>query len=110
MEGVSETKVNEITVNLRSIGRGSKSNKKASGTVKRLKRFVQKQWKTSVPVHISEELNSKIWSRGNSKYIGKVRIRVERGACTVNPEKKCIRLSLVDVLTFKNLKDSIVEE
>lgn len=75
-----------------------------------LKRFIQKQWNTKDPVYVSEDLNKKIWSRGNNTSIGRVRVRVERGACLVNPDQRCIRLSLVDTNTFKNLNDAVVDE
>lgn len=110
MADLSGTKVTEITVNTRKITHGVRSHRKASGAVKQLKKFIQKQWKTSVPVHVSEDLNKKIWARGNTSCVGRIRIRVEKGACLVNPENKCIRLSLVDVSSFKNLKDAVVDE
>lgn len=75
-----------------------------------MKKFIQKQWNTTIPVYVSEDLNKKIWSRGNNSSIGRVRIRVEHGPCLVNPEQQCIRLSLVDVNTFKNLNDIAVDE
>lgn len=110
MSDLSGTKVTEITVNTRKLIRGGRSNDKAGGAIKKLKRFIQKQWSTSLPVYIADSLNKKIWGRGNSASVGRVRIRVERGPCMVNPEDKCIRLSLVDVNSFKNLKDAAVDE
>lgn len=110
MADLSGTKISEITINTRKLIHGCRSTKKASGAVKKLKKFIQKQWKTDVPVHVSEDLNKKIWSRGNTECVGRIRIRVERGACLVNPENRCIRLSLVDVSSFKNLKDIVVNE
>ncbi|KAI5148154.1 large subunit ribosomal protein L31e [Enteropsectra breve] len=110
MESITGGKVTEITVNIRKLAQKTRSNRKASGSVKNLKKFVQKQWKTQDPVYVSEDLNKKIWSRGNSTSIGRIRVRVERGACQVNPENKCLRLSLVDVTSFKGLMDASVDE
>ncbi|KAI4292000.1 large subunit ribosomal protein L31e [Pancytospora philotis] len=110
MTDLAGTKTTEITVNTRKLIRNCKSNKKASGAVKELKKFIKKQWKTDLPVYVDESLNKKIWTRGNCGTVGRIRIRVERGACIVNPENKCIRLSLVDVSSFKKLNDCVVDE
>lgn len=110
MADLSGTKTTEITINTRKLIRGCKSTKKAAGAVKNLKKFIQKQWKTTLPVYVSEDLNKRIWTRGNNSTVGRIRIRVEKGACIVNPENKCLRLSLVDVSSFKNLNDCVVEE
>lgn len=110
MSDLLGSKVSEITINTRKLIHGVRSNRKASGAVRQLKKFIQKQWKTAVPVHVSEDLNKKIWAKGNAGTVGRIRIRVERGACLVNPENKCIRLSLVDVSSFKNLKDIAINE
>jgi len=110
MADFANSKTNEITINTRWLSRYAKSHKKASGAVKELKKFIQKQWKTTDKVHVSEDLNNKIFSKGNFSTIGRIRIRVERGPCLVNPENRVVRLSLVDVSTFKNLKDAVINE
>ncbi|CAG2108891.1 unnamed protein product [Medioppia subpectinata] len=66
------------------------------------------QWKTDIPVYISEDLNKKIWSRGNFGAMGRIRVRVEKANCLSNPEQRCLRVSLVEVSSFKNLKDAVV--
>ncbi|KAL6120665.1 hypothetical protein NUSPORA_02568 [Nucleospora cyclopteri] len=103
-------KITEITINARRLALPCKSNRKASGVVKNLKRFISKQWKTALPVYISEDLNKRIWSRGNSASVGRIRVRVQKDKCLVNPEQDCLRVSLVDVSTFKGLKDTVVLE
>ncbi|KAI5170349.1 large subunit ribosomal protein L31e [Pancytospora epiphaga] len=113
MSDLAGSKVTEITVNTRKLicKTGSvKSTRKAAGAVKMLKRFIQKQWSTKDAVHLSDDLNKHIWARGNKGCVGRVRIRVERGACLVNPENKVIRLSLVEVSSFKGLNDCPVDE
>ena len=109
-QDLSGTKVTEITINTRRLIHGVRVNRKAAGAVKKLRKFIRQQWHTELPIYISEDLNKMIWSRGNSGTVGRIRIRVERGPCMVNPEEKCIRLSLVDVNTFKNLQDMAVNE
>ncbi len=111
MEGTLQLgKVNEITINTRKFMSKCKKNKKASGTIRMLRKFVQKQWKTSLPVYLSEDLNKKIFSRGNFSCIGRIRVRVQRGKSQMNAEESCIKVSLVDVSSFKNLKDAVVTE
>ncbi|EED44374.1 ribosomal protein L31E [Enterocytozoon bieneusi H348] len=108
MSDATGSKINEITINARKLALGCKSNRKASSTVKNLKKFIQKQWKTTVPVYISTDLNKILWSRGNFKTVGRVRVRVEKSKCIRNPEEDCLKVSLVDVSSFKKLKDIIV--
>jgi ribosomal protein L31E len=110
MVDVSASKAIEMTVNFRQLALTARCTKRASSSVKRLKKFLQKQFKTEDPVYISQDLNKAIFARGQHHLIGRLRIRVERGQCTVNPEEKCIRVSLVDVSSFKGLKDTKVEE
>lgn len=106
MVDVSTTKITEMTVNFRTLALTARCTKRASSSVKRLKKFLQKQFKTEDPVYISQDLNKAIFARGQRHLIGRLRIRVERGQCNVNPEKSCIRVSLVEVSTFKGVKDS----
>ncbi|KAM0680222.1 60S ribosomal protein L31 [Glugoides intestinalis] len=110
MADVTTTKTTEMTVNFRKLALTAKNNKRASASVKRLKKFLQKQFKTEDPVYISQDLNKAIFARGQRHLIGRLRIRVERGQCNVNPENKCVRVTLVDVNTFAGLKDSRIEE
>lgn len=110
MADISGTKTTEMTVNFRQLALNCRATKRASASVKRLKKFLQKQFKTEDPVYISQDLNKAIFARGQHHFIGRLRIRVERGQCQVNPEQKCIRVSLVEVSTFKGLKDARVEE
>lgn len=110
MSDITGSKVTEITINANRFARMGKRNKQASTTVKKLKRFVQLQFNTKDPVYVSSDLNKKIWERGQNHSMNRIRIRVERGPCQVNPENKVVRLSLVDVSSFKNLKDIAVQE
>lgn len=110
MADISTTKTTEMTVNFRHIALKTKCNKRATMSVKRLKQFIQKQFKSNDPVYLSQDLNKAIWARGEHHFIGRLRIRVERGQCEVNPETRCFRLSLVDVNSFKGLKDARVAE
>lgn len=107
-EEVVPNKVTEITVNTRKLSLKCKSNRRASGAVKNLKRFIQRQWNTSVPVYISTDLNKKIWSKGNFGNVGKIRIRVEKGKDLRNPEMDCLKVVLVDVSSFRKLQDQVV--
>lgn len=110
MADVSSNRTNEMTINFRTLTLNARRTKRASTSVKRLKKFLQKQFKTEDPVYISQDLNKAIFARGQKHLIGRLRIRVERGQCNVNPETTCIRVSLVDVSSFKGLKDSKAEE
>lgn len=110
MSDLSGTKINEITVYPRRFALKCKSTKKASGTVKRLKKFIQKMLHTTDSVYLSTDLNKRIWMRGQNESISKIRIRIERAPCLVNPEKRCVRVSLVDVNSFRNLQDIAVDE
>ncbi|OQS54313.1 RPL31 [Ecytonucleospora hepatopenaei] len=107
-EEVVQNKVTEITINTRKLSVKCKSHRKASGAVKNLKRFIQKQWNTDLPVYISTDLNKKIWEKGNFRAVGKIRIRVEKGKCLKNPELDCLKVILVEVSSFRNLKDQVV--
>lgn len=110
MADVSSGKATEMTVNFRRLALGARRTKKASCSVKKLKKFLQKQFKTQDPVYISQDLNKAIFARGQHHLIGRLRVRVERGQCNVNPEQNCVRVSLVEVSSFKNLKDARVAE
>lgn len=110
MADVSNVKTTEMTINFRPLVMNAKATKRASSSVKRLKKFLQKQFHTQDPVYISQDLNKAIFARGQHHLIGRLRVRVERGQCNVNPEEKCVRVSLVEVSTFKGLKDTRVEE
>lgn len=110
MSDIVATKVNEITVNFRNLGLTTKCNKRASMSVKRLKKYIQKMFHSENPVYMSQDLNKAIFRRGESHIAGRIRIRVERGQCEVNPEISCFRLSLVEVSSFKNLKDAKVDQ
>lgn len=110
MADISATRTTEITVNFRHLALRTKCNKRASGSIKRLKSFVQRQFSSKDPVYISQDLNKAIWARGQNHLIGRLRIRIERGQCEVNPETRCFRVSLVDVSSFKGLKDARIEE
>jgi ribosomal protein L31E len=110
MADISTTKITEMTINFRPLAMTARATKRASSSVKRLKKFLQKQFHTEDPVYISQDLNKAIFARGQHHLIGRLRVRVERGQCNVNPEAKCVRVSLVDVSTFKGLKDTRVEE
>lgn len=110
MADISNSKITEMTINFRHIAMRTKCNQRASMSVSRLKKFIQKQFKSENPVYISQDLNKAIWARGQNHFVGRLRIRVERGQCEVNPEKQCFRLTLVDVNSFKGLKDAKVEE
>ena len=110
MADISTTRITEMTINFRQLAMNARATKRASASVKRLKKFLQKQLHTEDPVYISQDLNKAIFARGQHHLIGRLRIRVERGQCNVNPEAKCVRVSLVDVSTFKGLKDARVEE
>lgn len=106
IEDIYKRKVCEITVNTRKLTRKSKSNRKASDGVKKLKKFIQKQWKSNDPVYIDEKLNKKIWERGNCANVGRIRISVEPGFCKEDIKKKCFHVSLIETSNFKNLKDT----
>lgn len=110
MADIETTKVTEMTINFRTLALTARRTKRASSSVKRLKKFLQKQFKTEDPVYISQDLNKAIFARGQHHLIGRLRIRVERGQCNVNPEMQCVRVSLVDVSSFKGLKDARLEE
>lgn len=110
MADVSSVKVTEMTINFRQLALTARCTKRASISVKRLKKFLQKHFKSQDPVYISQDLNKAIFTRGQRHLIGRLRIRVERGQCNVNPEERCIRASLVDVSSFKRLKDARLEE
>ena len=102
------SKVTEITVNVRKLAIKCKSNRKASGAIKNLRRYISRTWNTSLPVYISSDDNKKVFSRGNYGTIGKMRLRIERGKCAKNPEQDCYKVSLVEVSSFKGLKDQVV--
>lgn len=110
MSEITTGKTNEITVNFRNIALKTKCNRRASMSVKRLKKFIQKTFHSEDPVYISHDLNKAIFRRGENHLPGRVRVRVERGQCEVNPEVQCIRLSLVEVSSFKNLKDTKIDQ
>lgn len=107
-EEVLGQNVTEITVNTRKLAIKCKSHRKASGAIKNLRRFIQRQWKTNLPVYISTDVNKKIWTNGNFSSVGKIRIRVEKGKCMRDPEQDCLKVVLVDVSSFRNLKDQKV--
>merc|ERR1712035_62136 len=109
-ENTTMNKITEITINARKLAEKCKSNRKACGSVKNLRRFIARQWNTDMPIYISSDLNKKMWSRGNKHAVGKLRIRVEKGKCHKNPEADCLRVLWVDVSSFKNLKDAVVME
>lgn len=103
---IYKTKVCEMTINTRKLIRDVKSNKKATGAIKNLKKFIQKRWKSDAPVYIDEKLNNKIWERGNRHTVGRMRISVEYGFCKTEGNKRCFHVSLIETRRFKRMKDT----
>ena len=110
MADIASSKITEMTINFRHLSLKTKCNMRASSSVRRLKSHIQKQFKSENKVYLSQDLNKAIWARGQNHLPGRIRVRVERGPCEVNPEQECFRVTLVDVSSFKGLKDARVEE
>lgn len=100
---LSENKTIEMTVNLKKVTNNVSWRYKAPFAIRNIKRLIQKNFHSQDEVLIAPELNKAVWVRGMKHVPNKVRIRVERGPCTKNPEKNVFRVSLVIVGGFKGL-------
>ncbi|KAM0688190.1 60S ribosomal protein L31B [Conglomerata obtusa] len=105
-----ESKIVELTINLKKITNNVSWKYKAPFAVRNIKRLIQKNFHSEDEVLIAPELNKAIWVRGMKHVPKKVRIRVEKGPCTKNPEKSVFRVSLVIVGGFKGLLTQTVAE
>ncbi|ORD99146.1 RL31 [Hepatospora eriocheir] len=106
---VVDNKANEITINLRKLIVGCKSNRKASSAVRRLKKFIQKQFNSTDNVYIHPDVNMRIFSRGNKGCVGRIRILVQKCTDFYNKDKTCFSISSKPVASFKSLKDIAIE-
>ena len=109
-EAIKVNKTVELTINLRQLAKRASWRWKAVKGVKYLKKFVQKQFKTKDDVLVSPDVNNYVWSKGMRSVPGKMRIRIERGPSTKNPNENVFKLSLVDVSTFKGLNSQSFQE
>ncbi|KAM0676341.1 60S ribosomal protein L31B [Gurleya vavrai] len=105
-----ENKIIEMTINLKKITNNVSWKYKAPHAVRNIKRLIQKNFHSKDDVLIAPELNKAIWVRGMKHVPNKVRIRIEKGPCTKNPENNVFRVALVIVGGFKGLLTQTVAE
>ncbi|TBT99892.1 ribosomal protein L31 [Hamiltosporidium tvaerminnensis] len=107
---LKHNKITEMTVNLPAVARKVSWKRKASGAMKKLKKFLQKQFNVEGEVVMSPELNKFVWKGGIEKVPRRIRIRVERCTSKKNVEKSALRVSLVLVGSFKGLNSESFNE
>ncbi|KAG0416497.1 60S ribosomal protein L31, partial [Dictyocoela roeselum] len=100
----------EMTINLKKITKNDSWRWKSKQCIKRIKKFMQKYFKTESTVMIAPDLNKAIWERGMHKVPSRIRVRVERDADRKDPGKEVIRVSYVVVGGFKSLGTEAVAE
>ncbi|KAG0442086.1 60S ribosomal protein L31 [Dictyocoela muelleri] len=100
----------EMTINLRKITKNDSWRWKSKQCIKRIKKFMQKYFKTESEVMIAPDLNKAIWEKGMHKVPSRIRVRVERDMHRKDPSKEVIKVSYVIVGDFKSLGTEAVTE